>query len=330
MKKFRNLVWLAGILGLAGCGDKEDGKPTFALVAPSVSNFWEICQKGSEDAARELGVDTEFLTPASVTDQKAKIEDLLSKGVDGIAMAPADPANQTGIINEAAARLPLITMDTDAPESDRRVFIGIDNYEAGWAAGDLVREVAPEGGEIVIFIGNVSQLNSKQRRQGLIDNLMGREKDPSRYDAPGEKIEGADYTILATLLDGVDGPKAKANAADALTKYDDLAVMVGLFDYNVPQIVEELKQAGKVGEIKVVSFDEHAGTLAAIKEGIVYGTVVQDPYQYGYKAIEVLHAVHEGKTGIIPENGVIEVPIRVIKKEEVEEFEKDLNAKLAK
>mgnify|MGYP002628163193 CR=1 FL=1 len=314
----------------SGCGDKEEGKASYALVAPSVSNFWEICKKGSEDAAKELGVETEFITPQSITDQKAKIEDLLSKGVDGISMAVGDPENQTGFINEAAARVPLITVDTDAPDSDRQVFIGIDNYEAGWLAGDLVKEAAPDGGEVVIFIGNLSQLNSRQRRQGLIDNLVGREKDSSRYDAPGQVVTGEKYSILDTLLDGVDSPKAKANAADALTKHGNLAVMVGLFDYNAPQIVEELKQSNKVGLVKVVSFDEHAGTLAAIKEGIIYGTVVQNPYDYGYQSIKVLHAIKSGDTGMIPENGIIEIPARIIRKDNVEEFEKDLNAKLGK
>jgi len=322
-----------GAFIFSGCGDKEEGKAgkaRYALVAPSVSNFWEICKKGGEDAAKELGVESELITPSSITDQKAKLEDLLSKGIDGISMAVADPENQTGFINEVAGRVPLITFDTDAPDSARKVFIGIDNYEAGWLAGDLVKEAAPEGGEVVIFVGNISQLNSRQRRQGLIDNLVGREKDSSRYDAPGQVVTGEKYTVLDTLLDGVDAPKAKANTADALTKYENLAVMVGLFDYNAPQIVEELKQANKVGQVKVVSFDEQSATLAAIKEGIIYGTVVQNPYEYGYQSIKVLHALKNGDTSMIPESGVIEIPARIIRKDNVEEFEKDLNAKLGK
>ena len=136
-----------------------------------------------------------------------------------MAVAVGDPDNQTGLLNDVAGWVPLVTFDTDAPESDRKVFIGIDNYEAGWLAGDLVREIKPEGGEVAIFIGNLSQLNSKQRRQGLIDNLAGRKKDSSRYDAPGQVVTGEKYTIVATLLDGVDPPKAKANVADTLTKY---------------------------------------------------------------------------------------------------------------
>ena len=330
MKKILASSVVLAAFAFNGCGDKDDDKVTYALVPPSVSSFWEICRKGGEDASEELGVEFEFVSPESITDQKAKIEDLLSKGVDGMAVAVGDPQNQTGLLNEAAARVPLITFDTDAPESDRKVFIGIDNYEAGWLAGDLVREAQPEGGEVAIFIGNLSQLNSKQRRQGLIDNLVGREKDTTRYDAPGQVVTGEKYTIMDTLLDGVDAPKAKANVADALTKYENIAVMVGLFDYNAPQIVEELKQAKKVGDVKVVSFDEQAGTLAAIKEGIIYGTVVQNPYEYGFQSIKVLHAIKSGDTSMIPENGIIEIPARIIRKDNVEEFEKDLNAKLGK
>ncbi len=330
MKKILALTIGLGALAFSSCGKKDDEKKTYALVPPSVSNFWEICRKGGADAAEELGADFEFVTPESITDQKVKIEDLLSKGVDGIAMAPGDPANQTGFINEAAGRVSLVTVDTDAPDSDRKVFIGIDNYEAGWLAGDLVKEAAPQGGEVVIFIGNISQLNSRQRRQGLIDNLVDREKDPSRYDAPGQIVKGGKFTVLDTMLDGVDSPKAKANAADAITKYENLAVMVGLFDYNAGQILEELKQANKVGKIQVVSFDEHSNTLAGIKDGSIYGTVVQNPYEYGYQAIKVLHALNNGDKSMNPENGIIEIPARIIRKDGVEEFEKDLNAKLGK
>lgn len=330
MRTFLKLLMVPAVAFLGGCGEKDDGVAKFALVSPSVSNFWEICRAGSEAAGKDLGVKTEFITPGDITDQKARIEDLMSKGVDGIAMAVGNPKDQTLFINEVAKDFPLITFDTDAPKSDRRVFIGINNYEAGWLVGDLVREAAPDGGELVIFVGNVSQLNAVERRQGMIDNLVGREKDSSRRDSVGERVVGEKYTIVDTLLDNGDGPRAKENVAGALSKYENVSIMVGLFDYNAPQIVEELKQSGKVGQVKVVSFDEHADTLAAIKEGIIHGTVVQNPYEYGYQAIKVLNAIKTGDTSIIPENGVIEIEARVIRKDNVEEFEKDLNAKLGK
>mgnify|MGYP001108782546 CR=1 FL=1 len=73
MKKFLACTIALGAFAFSGCGEKEEGKASYALVPPSVSAFWEICRKGGEDAAKELDADLEFVTPESITDQKAKI-----------------------------------------------------------------------------------------------------------------------------------------------------------------------------------------------------------------------------------------------------------------
>ena len=315
---------------VSGCGEKKDGTASYALVTTGVDPFWDICKKGGEDAGVELGVDVEVLMPSNGDDQKSKLEDLLAKGVDGIAVAAIDPINQAGFFDEVAKNSMLITMDTDAPKTKRQVFVGMDNYDAGWMGGELVKEAIPEGGEVVLFIGRLEQDNAKRRRQGVIDCLLGREKDANRYDAPGQSQIGAKYTVLATLTDQFDRPKAKENVEDMLTKHENVAAMVGLFAYNPPAILEALKQAGKIGQVKVVGFDENPVTLQAIKDDAVHGTVVQDPYGYGYRSIKVLHALAKGDKSVIPENKKIEFPARQIRKDDVDAFWSDLNSKLGK
>ena len=68
----------------------------------------------------------------------------------------------------------LITNDSDAPKSKRLAFIGTNNYKAGRALGKLVKEALPEGGDVVLFVGRLEQLNARQRRQGVIDELLER------------------------------------------------------------------------------------------------------------------------------------------------------------
>ena len=245
-----------GAFAFSGCGEKEDGKASYALVTTGVASFWDICKKGGEDAGKELGVDVEVLMPTSGDDQKSKLEDLLAKGVDGIAVAAIDPINQAGLFDEVAKNSILITMDTDAPTTKRQVYVGMDNYDAGWMCGELVKEAIPDGGEVVLFIGRLEQDNAKRRRQGVIDCLLGREKDASRYDAPGQPQIGTEYTVLATLTDQFDRAKGKANVEDMLTKHEGVDAMVGLFAYNPPLILEALKQAGRIGEVKVIGFDK--------------------------------------------------------------------------
>lgn len=319
-----------GAFGLSGCGDQESGKAKFALVTTGVASFWDICKKGGEDAAAALGVEVEVLMPSSGDDQKSKLEDLLAKGVDGIAVAAIDPVNQAGLFDEVAENAILITMDTDAPTSKRKVYVGMDNYEAGWMCGELVKEALPEGGEVALFIGRLEQDNAKRRRQGVIDCLLGREKDATRYDAPGQPLVGTKYTVLATVTDQFDRAKGKANVEDMLTKHEGIDALVGLFAYNPPLILEALKQANRLGEVKVVGFDEDEVTLQGIEDGIVYGTVVQDPYEYGNRSIRILHALSQGDQSVIPESGFINIEARQIRKNKVVAFREDLNSKLGK
>ena len=143
---------------------------------------------------------------------------------------------------------------------------------------DLVREAMPKGGTVMIFIGRMEQDNAKRRRQGTIDAILGRPENPSNFDAADKVLEGNGFKILGTLTDQFDQAKGKANAEDTLAKYPDIGGMVGLFAYNPPLMLEALQQAGKLGKVKVIAFDEADATLAGIQKGTVHGTVVQNPY----------------------------------------------------
>ena len=169
----------------------QEGKPSFAFVSNGVASFWTIAGVGVHKAGADLGVNTEVLMPAEgIPDQKRMIEDLVTKGIDGIAVSPIDPANQTELLNQAADKTTLITHDSDAPNSKRQVYIGMSNYDAGRLCGKLVKEALPKGGKIMIFIGRLEQDNAKLRRQGVIDEILGRDHNPSRYDEPGKELRG--------------------------------------------------------------------------------------------------------------------------------------------
>jgi len=304
-------------------------KRKIAFVTNGVASFWTIASAGVQAAGEKLGVDAQTLMPAEgISDQKRMIEDLLTRGVDGIAVSPIDPANQTELLNQAARRAKLVTHDSDAPNSDRLVYIGMDNYKAGRMCGDLVREAMPSGGTIMIFIGRLEQDNAKRRRQGTIDAILGRPENPANYDPPGTVLEANGYKILGTLTDQFDRAKGKANAEDTLAKYPDIGCLVGLFAYNPPLMLEALSQSGKSGKVKVVAFDEDDATLDGIKKGTVHGTVVQNPYMYGYKSVEVLNEVLKGNASVVPASKFIDIPARQIRKNNVDEFWTDLKAKV--
>jgi ribose transport system substrate-binding protein len=327
------------LLMVSGCTSRKEprpaasqGTPSFAFITNGVADFWEHARAGANKAGKDLGVTVEVITPSSMTDQTRKVEDLLTRGTDGIAISPIDPANQGEILNKAAAQTNLITHDSDAPDTNRLVYIGMGNYDAGLLCGRTLRKAMPEGGKVMIFIGRMDQDNGKRRRVGFIDGLLEINPDPSHNYPSGEELKSADgkFIVLGTMTDQFDRAKAKANVEDTVTRHPDIAGMVGLFEYNPPAILEALDRTGKLGKVKVIGFDENPSTLEGIKSGNVVATVVQNPYQYGYESIQTLNELHKGNKSVIPENKFVDIPARVIDKANVDAFWQEIKDRLGK
>jgi ribose transport system substrate-binding protein len=293
-------------------GGTSTGKELkLAFVTNNASDYWTIARKGVEKADAEMSdVTVEFKLPGEGTaaEQKRIIDDLVSTGISGIAMSPVDPDNQTQLINDTAKKALIITQDSDAPNSDRALYIGTDNVAAGRQAGELVKEALPNGGKIMVFVGKSDARNAAERYQGLKEAL----KD--------SKVE-----IIDIRTDDTDRARAKSNAADTLVKYPDIAALVGLWSYNGPAILNAVKDAGKVGQVKIVCFDEEDETLAGVKDGAIFATVVQQPFEFGYQSVKLMAQILKGDKSAIPANKQINVPTLVIKKDSVEEFTKKIN-----
>src|SRR5207248_2051652 len=225
-------ICLAAAVVLPGCARQQQGsssspskKLRLAFVTNNASDFWTIARRGTEKADQELdNVEVEFRIAADGTaaDQKRIVDDLLAKGINGMAISPVDPANQTQMINDAAKSILVITQDSDAPQSDRACYIGTDNRAAGRQAGELVKASLPQGG-------------------------------------------------------------------------------------------------------KIMAFDEEDDTLKGIREGYIEGTIVQQPYQFGYQSVKMMAQILGGDRSMIPATKQIFVPTRVIKKENVDDFVKEIN-----
>ncbi|HSE17079.1 MAG TPA: sugar-binding protein [Pyrinomonadaceae bacterium] len=296
---------------LASC--KPAGtKHKLAFVTNNASDFWTIARKGTEKAVKDIpNIEVEFRIPSDGTaaEQQRVIDDLLAKGIHGIAISPVDPANQTQMLNRAAGQTLVVTQDSDAPNSNRICYIGTDNVEAGRQAGQLVKEALPNGGKIMVFVGVLDAANAQQRYQGL-----------------KEALAGSNVSIIDVRTDNADLVRAKANAADSLVNHPDLAGMVGLWAYNGPAIVSAVKEANKTDKVKIVAFDEQDETLSGIKDGSIYATVVQQPFEFGYRSMELMSKYLNGDKSGVPASKQIFVPTKAIKKDNVEQFTKEINA----
>jgi ribose transport system substrate-binding protein len=134
------------------------------------------------------------------------------------------------------------------------------------------------------------------------------------------------YRVLGTFTDNASRAKAKENATDVLSRHAGEAnlCMVGLWAYNPPAILGAVTDKGKAGQVKIVGFDEDDATLQGIAKGEVYATVVQDPYGFGYESVQMMARLIRGDDSTVPKGGIKAVPHRVIKKDNVAEFEKQL------
>jgi ribose transport system substrate-binding protein len=298
--------------GIASAQDKK----TLAFVTNVAADFWTIARRGTEKAASELpNYNVEFHVPSEATpaEQRRILDDLLTRGVAGISVSPINPANATEMLNRVASQAVLFTTDSDAPQSNRIVYIGTDNVAAGEQVGQLVKQALPNGGKIMLFVGNLDNNNARERVDGI-----------------KKGIAGAKIDIIDIRTDEADIVKAKRNVEDTLTQYPNINALVGLYAYNTPQIVEAVRAAGREGNVKVIGFDEDPLTLRGIADGIVYATVVQQPYEFGYQSIKMLARYIEGDQSFIPANKLIIVPTKIINNDNVAEFQKEMRAMLRK
>ncbi len=274
-----------------------------AFVTNNPSEYWTVARRGVEKADKELeNVSVEFKLPATGTsaEQTQLVDDLLAKGIQGMAISPVDPANQTDFLNKAAKQTLVFTQDSDAPKSQRACYIGTDNVAAGRQAGELLKKSLPNGGKVMVFVGKKDAQNAAERIQGL-----------------KEAISGTKIQVLDVRTDDTDRAKAKSNVSDALVKYPDLAACVGIWSYNGPAILGAIKDAGKIGKVKIVCFDDETDTLAGIKSGAIDATVVQQPFEFGYRSIINMNKYLNGDKSVVPAAKQIFVPTKAVTKADV-------------
>jgi ribose transport system substrate-binding protein len=307
---------LAFIFALSSCGSPPPRAPkvgkTVAFITNASSDFWKIARKGTEKADTELAdVTVVFKTTntGAVEEQNGLIRDALDNDrADALAISVVDPAAQKQLINEATTRAWVITQDSDAPDTARALYLGADNKAAGRQAGELILKALPQGGKIMVFVGKRDAQNAQDRFNGLKESLQG------------SKVE-----IIDLMTDDADSIRARENAYQALTKYPDIAGMVGLWSYNGPSILQALRPENKLGKVKIVCFDDERQTLEGIKAGEIFGTVAQQPFEYGFQAIQTAAKILKGDRSVIPASKRIFIPTVVIQRINVDDYVKKLN-----
>jgi ribose transport system substrate-binding protein len=294
-----------GVRGLTA--QTDNSKPlTLAFVTNNSSAYWIKARQGCDQAVKELtNVKVDFRIPsdASAAGQKQIVQDLLARKIDGIAISPIDPANQTPMLNDASGQTLLVTQDSDAAKSKRVFYLGSDNTAAGRQAGEQIKKALPNGGKIMVFVGDKDAQNAKDREGGV-----------------EEVLKGSNITVVDIRTDNTDKARAKSNVQDTLVTHPEVTCLVGLWSYNGPAIISAVREAKKVGQVQIVCFDDENETIQAVKAGEIFATIAQQPFEIGRQSVIDMAKYLRGDTSFVPADKRIIIPTMALNKDNVAEF----------
>ena len=279
--------------------------------------YWIDSKGGLYDKAKELGVKADFTGPPTgdVNQQIDEINRAIAQKVDGIIMVPvADTVSSA--INEAIAHgIPVVCADADAPTSKRYCFIGTGNYNAGFQGGEQLAKLLDGRGEVaLIYIPGWDNLT--QRINGYKDAL-------AKYP---------DIKVVAIGNDKGSQTEAEKECRAILQANPNLAGFGCVDAIGGQGAAVAVKQAGKVGKVKIVAMDRDEATLQFIQEGVIDASIAQRTYLMSYLALQMLYDLRNDriqftkdwkKVGVNPLPINVDTGTFVITKDNVAQFRRN-------
>jgi ribose transport system substrate-binding protein len=287
--KHLSLIVIAGIvIAAAGCQKpyhQQDER--YVLVAANINlPYWQEASAGLTDIGKNEGVKVDMVGPTTFSPQEelAAFQQTVAQHPSGIMVSVSDPKLFKDPIDHAIMQgIPVICIDADAPDSNRVLFIGTDNFRAGQDSGKRMATLLGGQGRVVI-VTLAGQLNAEERVRGVNDVLK-------KY--PGVQV-------IQTIDDKGDAGVAEDAIAALLTKKEKIDGIICLEASGGEGAADALHRLDMTGKIKIVAFDKDPQTLEGIQRQWITATVVQKPYVmafYGVRFLDDLHhnAVHEFK-----------------------------------
>ena len=253
-----------------------------SMKGPGAGNpFWALVEKGAREKAKELGVDLVVLAPPQESDimsQIAQIEDQMTKGVDGIALAPTDPDALAPIVDEALAEgTKVVFVDTNG-KNKGVTFIGTNNEMGAKLAADYICKNVAKGSDVAIL-------------QGIIVQSTGR----FRADGSHKGLTECGLNIVAEQPGDWDRAKGQAVMENILVGNPNIKAVFASNDNMALGAAEALKQAGVLDKVLLVGFDANPDAAVSILAGEMSASVAQNPYNMGALSVENLMKLIKGE-----------------------------------
>jgi ribose transport system substrate-binding protein len=275
-----------------------------AVVLKNFTNpFWLTHQKAAEQAGKDLKVDITVLAPTkpdNVEEQIRILEDLISKKVDAVVLAPANTqAIAAGVQKLNAAKIPVVYDNTRGPGGDFVAYIGADNVLVGRTmAEEMVRRMGGKG-KLLVLEGLPGQQTADDRLKGVKEVLA---KNP-----------GIDYVSQTGKWTLDEGRNVTENT---LQRWPDLKAILCIGGEMALGAVEAVKAADKEGKIIISSMDVYPAQVAAVQAGKVNFTISQAPQDQAYwSVVAAIRALNGEK---VPQE--IRTPVVIVTKENVDKY----------
>jgi simple sugar transport system substrate-binding protein len=265
------LMGLAVGVGIAGAAAAET-RIVFVMHGQSGDPYWSVVKNGVDDAAQALGVTAEYLSPETfdMVRMAQMIDAAAASSPDGLVVSIPDAAALSGPVKEAvAAGIPVIVVDSGGAELTRELggllYLGQSEYEAGVAAGARVK---------MLGVTRAVCLNQEVGNQSLDDRCNG-------------FAEG--LGVAVPVLQGVMDPTEMKNRVLAyLSANPDVEFMLGCGPTATEPALDALAEVGKVGQVKLGTFDLSPVILQSIVDGNVEWGIDAQQYLMGYIPVVML------------------------------------------
>lgn len=266
----------AGGSGVASSRSAAPRQMTFAMVPKGIHPYFLPLYQGFADAGQKYGVLTELDAPPrfDVSLQVKLIEDLIARGVSGIAISADDDSGLVSVVHEAVqSGIKVITVDAPAPSTEALTYIGTNNESSGLEAGKRMARTMGGKGSLAILQGGLGAPNLDLRTKGFKRGLS--EAGPA-IEVVGVFEEGGDLSQSVSAMETLLSEQPRLDAIFCVSAEGS------------PAAAAVAKRLGKAGKILIAGFDDLEDTIKGVRDGSIAFCVVQNTYKMGWLSVERL------------------------------------------
>ena len=316
MIKFLTINIFFCALFLNGCNKTKNSKLRIAVIPKGTTHeFWKMGEAGAKKAGNELGIDIIWKGPQKESDRAGQIkvvENFITQGVDGIALAPLDDKALVRSVTEAKnAGIKVAVWDSGLDESAGDAVISsvmTNNFAAGQDCGKRLAMLMNGSGKVLMLRHAVNHDSTTKREEGFLDGI--------KKAAPGIELLSIDQR------GGVSIDEAMKVSESLLNQFGDQ--VDGVFTPNestTQGMLRALDQAGLAGKFPFVGFDTNEALLQGLKDKKVSALAVQDPFQMGYTAVRnIFNSIQQKPFEANVDTGAVLLDLENIDTEEIQKI----------